>query len=226
MRALVLRHSEGDEAGLVGDALAARGVDVETYLYRGGAPLPDAAGYDRVVVLGATSSVNDPREWIADEVEWLRRVPVPVLGICFGAQLLVAASGGSVEPSPAYEIGWVRVDPVPGDGRAPSEGPWFEWHGERCVLPPHARLLAANDVCVQAFTVGPHLGVQFHPEVDTAQVERWLSRGGAKAAREMGRDPDALLAETARREPDARRRSAALVDTFLDSFAGPGRLGE
>ena len=45
-----------------------------------------------------------------------------------------------------------------------AEGPWFELHEDHCVVPPHAQLLAANDFGVQAFALGRHLGVQFHPE--------------------------------------------------------------
>lgn len=220
MRVLVLSHHEEDAPGLIGEAFAARGADVDTYLYRDGGALPDMARYDHVVVLGSTSAVYDPDEWIAREVEWVRAAPVPVLGICFGAQLLSVASGGSVEKAPAFEIGWVRVEPVPRAQGAPPEGPWFEWHGDRCVLPSHATVLASTDVCAQAFTVGPHLGVQFHPEVDTGQVERWLAHGGAAQARSLGADPDALLTETAAREPDARRRAAWLVERFV--AAGDG----
>jgi GMP synthase-like glutamine amidotransferase len=216
MRVLVLRHHEEDAPGLVGDAFSARGATVDTHLYRDGA-LPDLDGYDHLVVLGSTASVYETKDWIAAEVDWLGRASVPVLGICFGAQLLSASFGGSVERAPAFELGWVTVDPAPGveDDPAIVPGPWFQFHGDRCVLPASARVLALNDVGVQAFTIGRHLGVQFHPEVDVTQLERWLDNGGRDAAVAVGKDPEALVEETVREEPRARARADDLVGAYL-----------
>jgi GMP synthase-like glutamine amidotransferase len=239
VRVLVLRHHAEDQPGFIGDAFEALGARVDTYLYPDEGPLPDVEGYDNVVVLGSSASVYETTDWITEELEWLRKVRRPVLGICFGAQLLSASFGGSVERSPVYEIGWVTVEPVApelasqdeppraeratlaGEGRtavpAPviSRGPWFQFHGDRCVLPPEARLLAQDPVGPQAFLLGAHLGVQFHPEVDTSQLRRWLEHGGREVVERTGNDPEALLAETARREPEARARAQELVDSYV-----------
>ena len=163
----------------------------------------------------------DPHDWIVREIEWLREVRVPVLGICFGAQLLAAAFGGRVERSPSYELGWVRVDPVPPNASCPDgspvigPGPWFQFHGDRCILPATACVLAVNEIGVQAFTIGRHMGVQFHPELDTGQLERWILHGGREEILAVGRDPRTLMAETVQQEPAARRRAAELVATYL-----------
>ncbi len=227
MRVLVLRHHREDLPGLVGEAFAARGADVDTHLYpagRAGGSLPEADAYDHLVILGSSFSVYAPETWIGSEIDWLRAVRVPVFGICFGAQLLAAALGGAVERSPVYEIGWVTVDPVaPPDGGRDDEpgavtvgrGPWFQFHGDRCVLPPSARLIARNEVCPQAFTIGHHFGVQFHPELDAGQLERWIEHGGREDIVKAGKDPDALLEETRREEPAARRRAGELVGAYL-----------
>ncbi|HTX62578.1 MAG TPA: hypothetical protein VMD28_03000, partial [Acidimicrobiales bacterium] len=112
MRVLVLRHDEDDLPGLVGDAFHAGGATVDTHLYLPEGTLPDLRGYDHLVVLGSSASVYESTDWIADEIDWLRNVTLPVFGICFGAQLLCACFGGRVEPSPVHELGWVKVDPV------------------------------------------------------------------------------------------------------------------
>jgi GMP synthase-like glutamine amidotransferase len=226
MRVLVLRHHEEDAPGLIGDAFEAHGATVDTHLYPDDGPLPDLDGYDHLVVLGSSASVYQMDEWIAAEIDWLRDVQLPVLGICFGAQLLSASFGGAVERSPVYEVGWVTVDPVdsvdsapggePVDSPAIGRGPWFQFHGDRCVLPDTARLLASNEVSVQAFTIGRRLGVQFHPEIDASQLQRWFENGGRQAAIAAGKDPDLLLEETAREEPDARERAKDLVGAFLE----------
>jgi GMP synthase-like glutamine amidotransferase len=136
-----------------------------------------------------------------------------VLGICFGAQALCAAFGGRVEVAPRQEIGWTVIDSLD-DGLIPA-GPWFEFHGDRCLPPQQARLLASNDLGAQAFSVGRHLAVQFHPEVDGAQLRLWLEAGGREEAERAGHDPDKLVAETIAHEPAARDRADLLVTSAL-----------
>ena len=76
-------------------------------------------------------------------------------------------------------------------------------------------MLARNELCVQAFAVGPHLAVQFHPEVDAAQLTRWLSDGGKAEAERAGQDPDTLIAETKAEEQQAALRADRLVAAAL-----------
>ena len=95
-------------------------------------------------------------------------------------------------------------------------GPWLEFHGDRCLLPAGAAVLARNDAAVQAFRIGRHLAVQFHPEVDGPQLKRWLDSLGAREAAAAGTDPDQFLADTIREEPAARARAGPLVAAALD----------
>ena len=233
MRVVVVRHHEEDDPGFVAEAFAAHGASLSVHRYPAGGPLPDPADVDHAVVLGAAWSVYDHGRvgsWIGDEMAWLRAVGTGdrgVLGICFGAQVLAAAYGGGVEPAGTVEIGWTDVEPVPADRTgstalaipvdAVAPGPWLELHGDRCVLPPSATLLARNELCAQAFTVGRCLGVQFHPEVDAAQLRRWLDHGSRDTVCAMGLDPDELVERTRREEPLARRRAARLVDAYLEA---------
>jgi GMP synthase-like glutamine amidotransferase len=219
MRVAVVRHHEEDSAGFIGEAFEARGAALSTVLFPEQSPLPDLTGVAHIVMLGSTSSVYDDgaaRAWIDEDLAWLRRADaagVPVLGICFGAQLLAAAFGGAVEPAGQQEIGWVTVDSA--DPGLIPPGPWLEFHHDRCLPPAQATVLARSALGVQAFRLGRHLGVQFHPEVDGEQFRLWLDSGARQEISEAGHDPDQLLTQTIAEEPAARARAGQLVAAAL-----------
>jgi GMP synthase-like glutamine amidotransferase len=219
MRVLVVRHHAIDEPGFVADAFLARGAELSVHLFPADGPLPALDQVDHVVVLGAAWSVYDDAavgDWIGAELDWLRAADaagVPVLGICFGAQALTVALGGRVEAAPRSEIGWLTVTTA--DPAMIEPGPWLEFHRDQCLPPAGARVLASTPVCVQAYSLGPHLAVQFHPEVDGAQLRRWLAEDGAAEAEQAGQDPDELVSATIAQEPAAAGRAGRLVAAAL-----------
>jgi len=215
-RVIVVRHHDVDSAGFIGAAFEARGAALAVHLFPDDGPLPAPAAADHVVVFGSVSSVNDPDLWIAEELAWLRtadQAGVPVFGICFGAQALCAALGGRVEAMEHKEIGWETVESA--DPGLIPPGPWLEFHGDRCLPPSEATVLARNEAGVQAFSLGRHLAVQFHPEVDGPQLKLWLDALGIRDAVRAGLDPDRFLADTIREEPAARERADRLVAAAL-----------
>src|SRR6516164_5272148 len=200
MRVVVVRHHEEDSAGFIGAGFEARGATLSTLLYPKEGALPEPNGVAHIVMLGSTSSVYDEgeaRAWIDEELTWLHRADaagVPVLGICFGGQLLAAAFGGTVEHAGRQEIGWVTLDSA--DPELIPPGPWLEFHHDRCQPPAEATVLARNDLGVQAFRLGRHLGVR-------AEIAA------------NGHDPDAMLAQTIAEEPQASARADRLVASAL-----------
>jgi GMP synthase-like glutamine amidotransferase len=213
--ALVLQHQDDCPPGALGDWAAARGVALEIARPDRG-DLPDAAGADAVVVLGSDRSVNDDEPWIAAELAWLRDATqaAPVLGICFGAQALAVALGGSVARE-RPEIAWLTLDVDPALGC--SDGPWLCWHNDFITPPEDATVLARSGRAVHAFRSGAHLAVQFHPEVDAGIVEDWMRADelGRDLAR-AGVDHAALRAATAAQAP----RAAVAAHELFDAFAG------
>jgi len=175
--------------------------------------VPDLTGARFAVSLGSQFSAagTDP-PWVPGEVEALRRAvahDVPVLGLCFGGQALALALGGSVHRSPAPEIGWVAVAST--DPEIPS-GPYGQFHYESFSVPPGAHEVARSPGGPAAFRQGPHLGVQFHPEVTHAQLSEWLTL-----------DPDlpptvdreGIIREGERCGPDAAERARRLFAAWL-----------
>jgi GMP synthase-like glutamine amidotransferase len=142
----------------------------------------------------------------------------PVLGICFGGQLIARAMGGTVGRAPQCEIGWTtiwsdRPELVP-------NGPWFQFHYDRFTVPPGAVEIARNPAASQAFIINKTMGVQFHPELEAPGLKGWLDWGGAGKVREAGLDPEIMLAQTRAEDPAAEQRSYALVDAYLKDIAG------
>ncbi|HEY1616193.1 MAG TPA: type 1 glutamine amidotransferase [Streptosporangiaceae bacterium] len=219
MRVIVVRHHDVDTAGFIADAFVARGAELAVHLFPGDGPLPALDGVSHVVILGAVWSVYDTATiggWIGDELAWVRQADeagIPVLGICFGAQVLAAALGGEVHDIGRNEIGWTTVESL--DPALVPEGPWLEFHHDTCVLPPGARLLARNETGAQAFAIRRNLAVQFHPEVDAAQLRRWLAGGSKADVIQAGLDPTALVTQTRAQQAAAARRADHLVEMAL-----------
>jgi len=219
MHVLVVRHHDIDDAGFIEAAFVARGAEIAVHLVPDDGPLPPLAGVDHVVLLGAKWSVYDEAtigDWIGAELDWLRQADrdgVPVLGICFGAQALSAALGGQVEPIGRPEVGWTVIESLAPEIIEP--GPWLEFHSDRCLPPARATILARNGTGVQAFSVGAHLAVQFHPEVDGEQLKRWLDSEARAMAEAGGQDPDELVIATIEEEPAAAERADRLVAAAL-----------
>ena len=229
MRVIVIRHHAEDSPGLIAEAFKARGAELSMHLSPDDGPLPPFDGADHIVMLGAIPSIYDPEvSWIEPELRWLRAADeagVPVLGICYGAQELCTIFGGQVVAADQKEVGWLMIDSIRPD-LIPA-GPWLLFHGDRCELPPEATILATNATGIQAFSIGRHLGVQFHPEVDGAQLAQWLESGARRAAAEAGQDPDELLAQAYAEEPASRARADRLVETALQlarTASGTGAL--
>jgi GMP synthase-like glutamine amidotransferase len=228
-RLLQIAHDHLSPAGAVADQFVERGYDITEVLVvpeeRFDDPgvefdFPDPTGYDAVMLLGAPWSAYDDAvaSWVEPELELLcdaDRAGVPVLGICFGGQLLAAAHGGRVHASAAPEIGWHLVHSD--DSRL--NGAWFQWHYDRWVMPSDAVEVARNAAASQVFVLRRNLALQFHPEVDAAGLKGWLEFGGHRQAEAAGLDPAVILSQTEAMEADYAARARGLVDSFLDRIA-------
>ncbi|MGH2597327.1 MAG: type 1 glutamine amidotransferase [Actinomycetota bacterium] len=222
MRVLVLKPHPLSLGGHVGDAMVERGAELVDHVLSEDHTQRSLDGFDAMIVMGAPWSVygDEVAPWIEDALEAIRDAvarDVPILGICFGAQAFAQAMGGRARQADDHEVGWRTVQTT--DPKTVPEGPWFMWHGDTFDLPPGATAVASTPVGVQAFTMGPHICVQFHPEATPEMIENWLAHSD-EDFRRAGIDQADVLEETRKREPEAKVRAAALVDRFLNGSGG------
>jgi GMP synthase-like glutamine amidotransferase len=233
MKALVLMHEPDGPAGEVGVRFGQRGFTVETHVITtdyerpnvATGPLPSGQDHDVLAIMGSVRSLTRREEigsWVEDELDLLRRAQArnqPVLGVCFGAQLLAEALGGSVESSPRAEIGWYKIQPVEGVDCPVGPGPWMQWHHDRFHAPSDAEVMAKSDVGQQVFRIGRSVATQFHPEITVAMLDDWLAACDDDYLAGHGVDPVGIRAETVALQSQSADACHRLVDWFLDDVA-------
>ncbi|TCJ15877.1 type 1 glutamine amidotransferase [Rubrobacter taiwanensis] len=224
--ALIRQHGPSSPPALLADWLRERGMEYEVSRSWLGERVPDPRRYSFVASLGSRFSPRDAHEpAVAAELELIEHAVeqgVPVLGLCFGGQVLSAVLGGRTEPLPHPELGWHEIETR--DPESVPPGPWLEWHFEGFTVPAGATLLARTERSAQAFRYGPHLGIQFHPESTVEVVAQW-----ARKDRESGRlgrfgieDGSGLLAAPPGQREAARKAAFRLFDAFLEHIREGG----
>ncbi len=176
--------------------------------------------YAGVIVSGSAASALEGAEWmerVAALVRDAERRRQPVLGVCFGHQLVAHAllGPGAVRRSPTPELGWADVEVLAADpllaGFERRFRPFLSHFDE--VLPLEGLdVLARSERCaVQAYRVSgrPIWGVQFHVEMDDAETER-LVRVRSAELPELELDAGELLA--------ARVDCAPLMERMMKNF--------
>ena len=186
-----------------------------------GAALPSREGFSGtafagVIVTGSGAMVTDRADWSERSAAWLHdaaHARMPLLGICYGHQLLAHALGGEVGDHPqGREMGTVDLDLHAEAGDDPLFGPLpaqfaAQATHQQTVLraPDGATVLArsVHDAC-QAFRWGDRAwGVQFHPEFSATHMRGYVQARHVALQRE-GQCPK-TIAGNVRATPQARR---------------------
>ncbi|MCH2450777.1 MAG: gamma-glutamyl-gamma-aminobutyrate hydrolase family protein [Gracilimonas sp.] len=153
--------------------------------------LPAVNDVDYLIVMGGPMNMEDEEKypWLIDEKILIREMidlGKPVLGICFGAQLVADALGKSVYPAKDHEIGWHPVELTEAGKVHPATKNWgvdpvvFHWHSNTFDLPEEAVHLASTELCKnQAFVCNENVfGLQFHLEITWIEVEKMIENWG------------------------------------------------
>lgn len=139
-----------------------------------------------LVFMGGPFSVNDDLPWVNDEIKLIQRAidkDVPMMGVCFGAQLISKALGAEVNRAKHMEAGWhnITVDSsqlVDISGLNLDETfEVFEWHEDTFSTPEGTiPLFSGRNLENQGYLYGKVLAMQFHLEMTEHMVHDWLER--------------------------------------------------
>jgi GMP synthase (glutamine-hydrolysing) len=222
LRVDVVADAVDGDPGFVGDRLVDKHGAELRFVDRDDIEAQAPTRADLVLLLGSARSAHALAEAVVVESEstFARAAlasGVPVLGICYGAQLLAHALGGTVTAAAQAEIGWFSIDSV--DPSLCPPGPWTQFHSDAFTAPPTARILGASAAGCQGFTeetrAAPALGWQFHPEVTPKRFVTWIDRLRTYCTLH-GADPDALIAAAYDQEERLRAAAYDLTDSAVD----------
>lgn len=217
MNVVLVADDVDRDLGLLGDFLNGMGARAR-YLDR--ARLTDTnVAASILILLGSNRSAHDPgqAEVVAAEVALIRNSltqGIPVIGICYGAQVLARALGGSSARGVVPECGWTRVYSEE-EALCPS-GYWGQMHHDVIVPARSSKVIGWSEAGPQAFiddSLGTRaIGWQFHPELTLPTLKRWLGQhySGSEHA-----DAQATLAASAPHALGSGSRASAL---FRASF--------
>lgn len=191
----IFRHLVCQPPGYLGEYLRKRGIPWEMVCVDQEHPIAERIDdVSALVFMGAAVGVNDPLPWIEGELRLIRQAlqdGLPVLGVCFGAQLMSKALDGTISRGEGMEIGWhpvERVEPAPRGWfeDLPPRFDAFHWHADTFSLPQGARhILRSACFPHQGFILDDcHLGLQFHLEMTREMVTHWVERYASDLLRE------------------------------------------
>ena len=198
-----IRHDHGDFEDWFADGMGTADLlQVDVFQQQA---LPSAENLAGVVITGAAAMVSEKADWSERTAVWLEKTVhkgVPVLGVCYGHQLLAHALGGKAGPNPAgRQIGSVKTELIdiakedPLLGHLPSTFAAQTSHSEVVLeLPPGAERLATSPLDNNfAIRFAENVwGVQYHPEFSGAIMSEYI-RYRSDAIREEGLNPEELL---------------------------------
>lgn len=227
VKALYFCEGEDSSLGLLAPVLEAHELDPVRVVRHDQLAVDDYSDVALTIHLGAAPAPYDPA--IADRVVAEGRIMMdalaagtPVLGICYGVQLLAHTLGGTTFDSEHREYGIFEVESE-NEVLCPT-GPWVESHQHTYSVPDGAVRLGRTKSGPQGITwTHPNgtraLGWQFHPEVTPESLRRWQTTN-PRWFRDHD-DPAAVVERVEREADQFRARSHTLLHNAFDWLGVP-----
>jgi len=228
---LVIQHNDDDNLNDLAQPFLEAGLEiVQWHAEKTPAPVDSLDGFSGLVSLGAFAGVEDEAEtsWMPLErklIETALEAEMPVLGLCFGSQLLASVAGAEVGKSGRPEVGWYQVqmsEEAANDPLMSVLGPepeviqyhydTFEWQ----EVPQNLTILGTANGMNQAFRVGKNAwGTQFHIEMNLPTMLGWIA-SYPRAFEKAGNVPAEQVEETRKNWRLHQERSVALGRAFAE----------
>ena len=226
---LVIQHNDDDNLNDLAAPFLEAGLEiVQWHAEKTPAPVDSLDGFEGLVSLGAFAGVEDEAEtaWMPFErklIESALAEEMPVLGLCFGSQLLASVAGAEVGKSGSPEVGWYGVDMTEAAAEDPLMsllGPQpqvihyhydtFKWQTPN----PEVTILGTANGMNQAFRVGKNAwGTQFHIEMNLPTMLGWIA-SYPRAFEKAGNVPAEQVEMTSQNWRLHQERSVALGRAF------------
>ena len=237
---LVFQHDPLEELGFFAEVLEKQGARYRIIrLFHGEMAAEEWGRVGALIVLGGSIDVDDEESFPV--LRWEKRIiraaideRVPILGICFGAQLIAATLGTPVYHGRVKEIGWSPVSITPHGqvdsllGYLPENATVFQWHSGGFDLPQGAiRLASSPHFENQAFRLGKSVyGLQFHLEVTPRMIARWIDERSKELAQAPYVLPDKILSDTQRHSPALKYYCERFLSEFIRRAARVKNRGQ
>ena len=228
---LVIQHNDDDNLNDLAQPFLEAGLEiVQWHAEKTPAPVESLDGFSGLVSLGAFAGVEDEAEtsWMPFErklIETALEAEMPVLGLCFGSQLLASVAGAEVGKSGRPEVGWYQVqmsEEAANDPLMSVLGPepeviqyhydTFKWQ----EVPQNLTILGTANGMNQAFRVGKNAwGTQFHIEMNLPTMLGWIA-SYPRAFEKAGNVPAEQVEETRKNWRLHQERSVALGRAFAE----------
>jgi GMP synthase-like glutamine amidotransferase len=206
-------------------AATGSGFSFETVPVHEGAPLPDPGQLEGILITGSAAGVYDDLPWLEPLRAFIRRAyaaRTPMLGVCFGHQVMADALGGDVRKS---EKGWglgrhsyrLARRPELFSGDAPELAIACSHQDQVLTRPPESDVFLASDFTPNAgllYRNGTAISLQPHPEFSDAYA---LALAELRRGRVPGDVVDAAIASLAR--PSDSVETARFLAAFLSRAA-------
>ena len=139
-----------------------------------------------LIIMGGKYSVNDGFSWITDEILLIQRAiekDMPIMGVCFGAQLISKALGADISTATNMEAGWhqIKADTSKFAGnhdiKLDDSFEVFEWHEDTFSIPDGATpIFSGRNIENQGYLYNKIIAMQFHLEMTEHMIHQWLKR--------------------------------------------------
>ena len=188
MKTHIIQHVDFEPAGMIIDwAKINKHSLTHSLVFEENIFWPAMSEFDMLIIMGGPMGVyeEDKFEWLRTEKIFIKKAIAAnkiILGICLGSQLLAEALGANVYPGHEKEIGFFPVTKTDAGKQdelfaaVPEIWNVFHWHGDTFDLPEGASHLFTSAACTQqVFRKNKCIGIQFHPEVDTALLRSMIA---------------------------------------------------